>query len=417
MLTRLQNRQAGLAFIFVTLFLDVLGLGIIIPILPQLVTQFVGGDVSAASTYFGWLISLYALMQFLFAPFFGSLSDRFGRRPVILAALFGAGIDQLVLAFAPNLGWLFFGRIVAGITGASIIPANAYIADVTPPEKRAQSFGLVGAAFGLGFIVGPALGGILGSFGPRVPFFVAAAITLLNWLYGFFVLPESLKPEYRRPVSWSRANPLASVTSLARYPVVFGLTGTIIALSLAQQALQSTWVLYTSYRYAWTSLQNGLSLALVGVVAAVVEGGLIRTLIPRLGERRAVMIGLGISIVTYLLYGLASQGWMMYAIILIDGLGAISVPATQGLMSRQVGPSEQGSLQGSLTSLISLCGIVGPLVSTWLFGHFTGAHAIVEVPGIAFFLGAVLNIVALALAVRSFARLRDVDPVITPASR
>jgi MFS transporter, DHA1 family, tetracycline resistance protein len=414
---QLRNRQAGLAFIFVTLFLDILGIGIIIPILPQLVTELSGGDVSSASSYYGWLVSAYALMQFLFAPLFGSLSDRFGRRPVILAALFGAGIDLLIMGFAPTLTWLFIGRIIAGITGASIIPANAYIADVSPPEKRAQNFGLVGAAFGLGFIVGPALGGLLGTFGPRIPFFFAAAMTLLNWLYGYFVLPESLAPEHRRPFSLARSNPLSSVLALKRYPVVFGLVGTYVCLGLAQQALQSTWVLFTTYRFDWTALQNGLSLAFFGVMSAVVQVGLLRVLIPRLGERRALLLGLLISTISYTLYGLVTQGWMMYGVLMFGALSGITQPAAQGLISNQVGPSEQGELQGSLTSLLSLTGIFGPVIATWLFGHFTGPNAIAPIPGIAFFWGSFLSALAGLLALRSFMRQRPAVSAVSPAGK
>lgn len=405
----MKNRQAGLLFIFITVLLDVIGFGIIIPIMPQLVADLSGGDISSSSSLYGILISTYALMQFLFAPMLGALSDQYGRRPVILLSLLGSAISLLIMAVAPNYAILYIGRVIAGITGASLIPANAYIADVSPPEKRAQNFGLVGAGFGLGFIIGPAIGGALGSFGPRVPFYFAAGLTLLNMLYGMFVLPESHKPENRRPFTWAKANPITSVTRLAAYPVVFGLTWVVVFLSLAQQALQSTWVLYTTYRFNWDSLQNGLSLAMVGIVAAVVQGGLLRTILPRLGERRALLMGLGLSVLSNTLYGLANQSWMMYAIIVIGGFAFIATPAAQGLISRQVGPDQQGMIQGTLTSIISLTGIIAPLFATFLFGHFTGPQAWANIPGIAFFAGAALSLVALVLAVRSFTQTRKIE--------
>ncbi len=400
----MRNRQAGLVFIFVTILIDVLGLGIIIPILPHLVQELAGGDVSSASTYFGVFVAVFAAMQFLFAPVLGSLSDRFGRRPIILLSLFGAGVDYILMALAPNLAWLFVGRVIAGITAASFTVANAYIADVSPPHQRAQNFGLVGAAFGLGFIVGPALGGLAGTWGPRVPFLVAAALTLLNWLYGFFVLPESLQPENRRPFSWARANAVGSLKALGRYPVVLGLTGMLVANSLAQQGMRSTWLLYTTYCFDWSTLQTGLSLAAFGISLIVMQGVVIGSLIPKLGERRAVIIGLAFNALGFVLYALATQGWMLYAVMIGTALGFMTQPAAQGLISRQVPPNEQGSVQGAVASLFSLTGIFGPILMTSLFGHFTGGHASVEIPGIAFFVSAACCVLALLLALRSFRR-------------
>jgi MFS transporter, DHA1 family, tetracycline resistance protein len=252
----MQKRQPALGFIFVTLVLDILGVGLLIPIVPKLIESF-AGDISSASSTSAWLSASFALMNFIFAPILGSLSDKLGRRPVILASLFGSGMDYLLLAFAPNLAWFFVGRIVSGIMGASFSAATAYIADVSPPEKRAQNFGLIGAAFGLGFILGPLLGGLLSSYGLRVPFFVAAGLTLLNWLYGYFVLPESLKPQNRREFSWARANPIGSLLGLGRYPVVLGLVGSIFLANLAQNALQNTWVFYTGFRYNWNARDVG----------------------------------------------------------------------------------------------------------------------------------------------------------------
>ncbi len=409
----MRNRQAGLIFIFITLLIDVLGLGIIIPVLPQLVGELVGGDLSVAAYYFGWLLAAYAAAQFIFAPIMGSLSDRYGRRPVVLLALFGAGVDYLFMAVAPTLWLLFVGRTIAGIMGASFTVGNAYIADISPPEKRAQNFGLVTAAFGVGFIIGPALGGIIGVLGPRAPFVAAAVLTLINWLYGFFVLPESLVPENRRMFAWSRANPVGSLLALGRYPVVLGLTATIVLVSLAGQALQSTWVLYTTYRFDWTTAQNGISLAVFGAVSIVVQIWLLRVLMPRLGERRAMVIGLLSNAAAFFFYGLVSQGWMLYVVMVATCLAFLTNPAAQGLISRQVGPTEQGAVQGALTSLVALTGIVGPPLATELFAHFTRPEASVQIPGIAFYMAAALSLVGLLLAIRAFRALPAQEEAVT----
>jgi DHA1 family tetracycline resistance protein-like MFS transporter len=397
------SRKPALGFIFITLFLDIFGIGLIIPILPKLIEQLSGGNVSAASHTYGWLAALYSLMQFLCAPVLGSLSDRFGRRAVILSSLFGSWLDYLLLAFAPSLPWFFLGRIVAGITGANMTAANAYIADVSPPEKRAANFGIVAAAFGLGFIAGPALGGwIGGQFGLRAPFLVTAGLTLLNWCYGMFVLPESLPRENRRAFDWKRANPVGSLVALKRHPEVLGLTETYFLMHLAHQVFPSTWVLYTSYRYGWTPKQVGLSLAAVGVMAAIVQGGLVRKIIPKLGERRSIIIGLMNATVFFAAYGLATQGWMVYVLIGIGSFGGIAMPALQGLVSRGVPLNEQGAVQGALSSLASLAGILGPVLATGLFGYFISARAPAQVPGAAFFCGSMLMLIALLLAVRTF---------------
>lgn len=405
------SRRPALGFIFITLFLDIFGIGLVIPILPRLIEQLVGGSVPQASHTFGWLTALYSMMQFIFAPLLGSLSDRFGRRPVILSSLFGSGLDYLLLAFAPTLPWFFVGRIIAGITGANITAASAYIADVSPPEKRAQNFGLIGAAFGLGFIAGPALGGLLGDIGLRMPFLVAAALTLLNWLYGWFVLPESLPQENRRAFQWSRANPVGSLLALRRYPVVLGLTGTYFLNTLAHQVFPATWVLYTSYRYQWSVGQTGLSLALVGVMAAVVQGGLTRIIIPKIGERRAVVIGNSIAVVIYIGYGLASQAWMVYVMIIVGSFSGIANPAVQGLISRTARADEQGAIQGALASLGSVAGIAGPPIAAGLFSFFIGPKTPVLLPGAPYFLGGLLVLLALLLALRSFRVAPETAPV------
>lgn len=405
-----QQRAAGMVFIFTTIFLDIVGIGLIIPIMPQLVAQFVGGDLSEASRYYGALGSVYTLMQFLFAPMLGAWSDQVGRKPVLLISLFGTALSYLMMALSPSLVWLFVARTLAGIAGASLTVATTYIADVSSPEDRAKNFGMVGAAFGIGFIIGPAVGGLLGSLGLHVPFYVAAAITLLNFLYGMFVVPESHVPENRRKFTWDKANPFSWVTLLRKYPVVMGLTATFVLMGLAQNALHSTWVLFTTYRFQWGTAENGWALAVVGLNAAIVQGGLIRVLMPKLGEQRAIVVGLLVGALGFLFYGLATEGWMMYVILTFASLGGLAGPAIQGLVSRAVGPYEQGAVQGALTSLMSLTGVVGPMVSSQLFAEFTGARARMELPGIAFFVGSALMLLAMVLAIRLFGRLDKLVP-------
>lgn len=394
--------RSPLACIFFTIFLDVLGLGIIIPIAPELVKQFDGGNEALAATHVGLLAAIYALMQFFFAPILGSLSDNFGRRPVILFSLLGSGIDYIAMALAPSLGFLYITRVINGITGASVTAATAYIADISPPEKRAGNFGVIGAAFGLGFTFGPLLGGWLGEMDSslRLPFYVAAGLCLLNALYGYFVLPESLKPAHRRPFTWQSTNPLSAFTLLAKHKVVLGLTLSLFLLFTAEYSLRNTWVLYTSHRYKWTPIDVGFSLFVVGISAAIVQGLLARKIIPKLGERKSMLFGFALVIVGYVCYGLVpdNQGWLIYVIIAFASLGGIGGPAVQGLISRSVGASEQGAIQGAITSLQSLAGIFGPLMGTNLFGYFISDQAPVRIPGIAFFVGAMLASIALANA-------------------
>lgn len=406
-MTRWRNRKAGMLFILITLFLDVLGLGIIIPVLPQLVKDFLAGDASQAASYYGLIASSFAAMQFLFAPFLGALSDRFGRRPVILVALFGFGVNYVILGLAPSLMWLFVARLLSGMTGASFTAANAYIADVSNKDNRAQNFGLAGAIFGLGFICGPALGGLLGHYGPRTPFFVSAGIVFINWFYGLLVLPESLPPESRTPFAWSRANPFGGVFHLLRYPMVGGLALCFVFVALGQRGLETVWVLYTNYRYGWEELENGLALALVGVMAAFVQGYLIRKIIPRIGERKAVVLGLSIAVFGMVGYGLASAGWMMLAVVVVAALSGMASPAVQGLVAGSVPDNEQGSVQGTLTSLLSLTAIVAPLISSQLFARFSGKQAIYELPGAPFFVSAVFTAISLVVVLLVFKRNRE----------
>jgi MFS transporter, DHA1 family, tetracycline resistance protein len=394
------SRSPALGFILITLIIDILGIGLIVPILPGLIKSF-AGDQSQAADAVGNLSSLYALMQFLFAPLLGALSDKVGRRPVLLVSQFGLALDYLLLAYAPSMAWFVVGRVIAGITGANFAAATAYIADVSPPEKRAANFGLVGAAFGIGFIIGPLLGGWLGHYSLRLPFIVSAGLTAANWLYGLFFLPESLKPENRRPLSWAKANPLTALIDLAKRPALFGLALSALFSFVAHTVFPSIWVLYTSYRYGWDFMANGWALAMVGIGAAVVQGGLANKMIQRWGEWRSALWGLIGAAVVYALYGLATEGWMIFAIIALGSIAGIAGPATQGLMSNAVGDDEQGSLQGAITSLESVAGIVGPQLCTKLYAYFVSSSAPLLLPGAPFFAAAVLGLVACWLAYRA----------------
>jgi DHA1 family tetracycline resistance protein-like MFS transporter len=395
-----EKRNGALPFIFITLLIDVVGLGIIIPVTPKLIMELSGADLSGAARIGGWLIFVYAFMQFLFSPVLGGLSDRYGRRPILLASLFGFGIDYIVLGFAPTLTWLFIGRMISGITGASFTTAGAYIADVSPPEKRAQNFGLIGAAFGLGFILGPVLGGLLGAYGSRIPFFASAALALLNWLYGYFILPESLKPENRRPFDWKRSNPLGSLMHLRRYPVILGLILPFILIITSGYATQGVWSYYTMKKYGWDERMVGLSLGFVGIMAALVQGGLTRALIPRLGASKSVYYGLFLYSIGMALYAVAPEGWMLFPVTVVASLGGIAMPALQGIMSNQVPMNEQGELRGALTSLMSLTSIFGPLMMTNLFSYFTSDKAPLQLPGAPFWAAAVFLMASLALVFR-----------------
>lgn len=389
-----------MTFIFITMLIDVIGFGIIIPVLPNLIKELHGGDFSDAAMIGGWLLFAFSLMQFIFSPILGNLSDKVGRRPVLLFSLFGFGVDYLIMAFAPNLWWLVVGRLFAGITGASFSTASAYIADVSPPEKRAQNFGLVGAAFGMGFILGPALGGLLADFGTRVPFFGAAALSLLNWLYGFFILPESLDKEKRRPFEWKRANPIGSLAALKKYPVTYGLIASMIFIWLASHAVQSNWSYFVMGTFGWDEKAVGFSLALVGLLVGLVQGALIRVTIPRFGQKKSLYYGLTLYTIGLLLFAFASQGWMMYVFLVPYCLGGIGMPALQGIISSQVPNNEQGELQGAMTSLMSVTNIVGPPLMTNTFAFFTSDKAPVHFAGAAFLLGALFMGSSLLLTIR-----------------
>ena len=400
-LTRAVRRRA-LAFIFVTVLVDSVGFGIILPVLPQLIMQLTGVSIDRAAPYGGWLAAVYALTQFFCAPVLGNLSDHFGRRPVILLALFALGCDYLIMGSAPVISWLFVGRIIAGVAGASFTPAYAYVADVTEPEKRAQSFGLMGAAFGLGFIIGPAIGGFLGALGPRAPFFTAGAIALANTLFGYFALPESLPPSARRPFQWARANPLGTVRQIRQYPVVTWMIGALFLWQLGHQVLPTTWAFYTISKFNWTPRQVGLSLAWVGLVMAIAQGALTRVLIPWLGgERRAALLGMAAAVCAYLGYAFATQGWMIYVVSLATFMFALSYPSMNSLASRNTPANAQGELQGAVASSYSLSSILGPPLMTGVFGYFSSPAAPVHFPGAAFVTAALLTLASAALLLRA----------------
>lgn len=398
------SNSKALSFIFITLLIDVIGLGIIIPVLPALIEQITGGDISEASRTGGWLTFAYAAMQFLFSPVIGGLSDRYGRRPVLLASLLGFGLDYILMGFAPTIGWLFLGRLIAGITGASYTTAGAYIADVSTPEKRAQNFGLIGVAFGVGFIIGPVLGGLLGHYSPRLPFFVAAGLALLNALYGYFVLPESLTPEHRRPFDWKRANPIGSLRHLGRYPVVLSLVISFVLLYLSGHATQSTRTFYTIEKFGWNEQWVGYSLGFVGLMVAIVQGGLIRIVIPKLGQKRSVFVGLTFYTIGFFLFAIATKGWMMFLFVVPFAMGGFAGPALQSIITSAVPANEQGELQGALTSLISLTSIFGPLMMTNLFSVFSAPDAPVYFPGAPFMMGALLSLLSIYFSMRTLTK-------------
>ena len=398
------GRQAALAFIFVTVVLDILALGIVIPVLPHLVEDFLGGDTAGAARVYGLFGTVWALMQFVSMPVLGALSDRFGRRRVILLSNLGLGLDYILMALAPNLAWLFVGRVISGITAASISTGMAYIADVTPPEQRAASYGKVGMAFGLGFVLGPALGGILGGVDPRLPFWVAAAFSLANALYGLFVLPESLAPEKRRAFEWRRANPLGSLRLLRSHPELSGLAVVMFLSNLAHAALPATFVLYAAYRYGWSERDVGFVLASVGICSAIVQGAVVGTAVRRLGERRVLLTGLACGAIGFFCYGLAPTGALFVAAVPVVALWGLASPAAQGLMTRHIGPTEQGALQGAAGSIMGVATMIGPVLFAGTFAYFIGAGARWHVPGAAFMLAALLLAAGAVVAARTTAR-------------
>ena len=393
-------RNIRLIIVLAVVYIDMLGIGLAYPILPKLVEHFEHGDVSNASYVVGFLASGFSLMQFLFAPFIGALSDRFGRRLVILLSLAGSGSAYMLMAAAPGLSYLAVARLIAGAMGGSFTTAGAYIADITPPEKRAQSFGLIGAAFGFGFITGPVAGGLLGAIDLHLPFLAAGCLCFVNLAFAFFALPESLSSENRKPFAFKHANPVGALREVWRYSSVFSLMTILVLAMFANRVAEMTWVLYTGYRFHWGPTEIGISLAIVGVIFVVGQGWFTRILLPRIGERRAILIGLGVSVVVSVLYGLVNKGWMLYCVMPLAISGwTVAQPAVQGLMSRAVPANEQGLLQGAVSSITSLTSIAGPPIWTGLFGYFVSPSAPIIIPGAAFFVSALVFFVAFVLAV------------------
>jgi DHA1 family tetracycline resistance protein-like MFS transporter len=397
------THRAAAAFIFVTILLDMLAIGIVIPILPKLVESFANSDTAQAARIFGLFGTAWALMQFIFSPVVGALSDRFGRRPVVLISNFGLAADYVLMALAPSLSWLFVGRVISGITSASISTAFAYIADLTPPDKRAAVFGRIGAAFGAGFILGPAFGGLLGNIAPRLPFWVAAGLSFANALYGLLILPESLSPERRSPFRWSNANPIGALNLLGTDRVLAGLSWSNFVAQVAHVVLPSTFVLYSTYRYGWDTGTVGLTLALVGVCSVVVQGTGIGPIVRRFGERRALLIGQAFGATGFLIFGLAPTGALFWLGIPVMSLWGVAGAATQALMTRLVVPEQQGQLQGATASVQSLAQLAGPFLFTLTFAHFIGPSAPAKLPGAPFLLASVLLLLALAIAVKTLA--------------
>ena len=395
------QKPAAIGFIFITMLIDITGWGIIIPVIPKLISELINGDISEAAKYGGWLTFAYAITQFVCAPLIGNLSDKYGRRPIILISLFAFALDYLLLAFSPTIIWLFVGRIIAGLTGASITTASAYIADVSTPENRAKNFGMIGAAFGLGFIIGPVIGGLLGQFGSRVPFYAAAILCMLNFLYGYFILPESLPKKNRREFEWKRANPITAFLNLKKYPSLIGLILAIFLLYVGSHAVHSNWSFFTMYRFGWDEKMVGISLGVVGLLVGLVQGGLIRWTSPRLGNEKSIYIGLALYTVGMLLFAFANQSWMMFVFLIPYCLGGIAGPALQATISEKVPANEQGEIQGTLASLMSASAIVGPPMMTNTFYFFTHKEAPFQFAGAPFLLGSFLMLLSTIIAIYS----------------
>ena len=388
------------------MLIDIIGWGIIIPVIPSLIKELIHSDISEAAKYGGWLTFSYAITQFIFAPIVGNLSDKFGRRPILLVSLFAFSLDYMLLAFAPTITWLFVGRILAGITGASITTASAYIADISTSENRAKNFGLIGAAFGLGFIIGPVIGGLLGQYGSRVPFYAAAILCMLNFLYGYFILPESLDKENRRNFEWKRANPIGAFLHLKKYPNLIGLIIAIFILYVGSHAVQSNWSFYTMYRFNWDERMVGISLGIIGLLVGLVQGVLIRWINPKIGNVKSIYIGLLLYTIGMFLFAFATESWMMFTFLIPYCLGGIAGPALQSVITENVPANEQGEIQGTLTSLMSLTAIIGPPLMSNVFYNFTNKNAAVHFPGAPFVLGGILMLFSAIIAFYSFKKQR-----------
>lgn len=393
-----KEKSAAIGFIFITMLIDITGWGIIIPVIPKLISELIQGDISEAAKYGGWLGFAFAFTQFLFAPLVGNLSDKYGRRPIILISLFAFALDYLLLAFSPTITWLFVGRIIAGLSGASITTASAYIADISTPENRAKNFGMIGAAFGLGFIIGPVLGGLLGQYGSRVPFYAAAILCMCNFLYGYFILPESLSKANRREFDWKRANPIGAIKRLKKYPQLIGIVVAIFLLYVGSHAVHSNWSFYTMYQFKWDERMVGISLGVVGLLVGIVQGGLIRWTSPRLGNEKSIYIGLALYTIGMLLFAFATESWMMFVFLIPYCLGGIAGPALQAVVSGNVPANEQGEIQGTLASLMSASAIIGPPMMTNTFYFFTHKEAPFQFAGAPFILGGFLMLLSTIIA-------------------
>ncbi|MDI1355563.1 MAG: TCR/Tet family MFS transporter [bacterium] len=403
------NSKRALLFIFLTILIDCMGIGIIVPSMPSLIQELTGGNISAAAGYGGWLSFSYAIMAFICSPILGGLSDKYGRRPILLISLFGLGLDYIFLALAPTIFWLFIGRIIAGMCGASFTTAAAYIADVSDPKNRAKNFGMIGAAFGLGFILGPLLGSLFGTWGTRVPFMAAAGFSLLNFLFGYFVLPESLKKENRRVFTWRRANPFGSLKQLSKHRSVISLIFVLFLLNIAGHAMQSTWTYFCIERFSWTQAQVGYSLAFVGICVAIVSGGLVGSAKKLLGTKKSIFVGLGIYVIGFLLFSFADKGWMMFAFMVPYSLAGIAVPNIQSILTSRVSPNEQGELQGGITSVVSLTAIIGPVLMTGSFSYFTKNPEKLYFPGIPFVIGGILALICFIISYFALKKLQLVE--------
>jgi DHA1 family tetracycline resistance protein-like MFS transporter len=396
-----KENKSAMVFIMITLLIDFTGFGIIIPVLPRLIQEFTGGSVSVAADYGGYLMVAFALAQFIFSPIMGGLSDKYGRRPILLFSLFGLGIDYIFLSFAPSIFWLFIGRIIAGITGASFSTAMAYIADVSTPEKKTQNFGLVGAAFGVGFILGPVIGGLASNWGLRVPFMISAGLALINWLYGYFILPESLSKDKRRNFSWKRANPIGSFLNASKYPAILGLLVTLLLLYIASHSVQSNWSYYVIEKFNWDSTMIGYSLGVVGLMIGIVQGGLIRVVVPKIGNKNAIYLGLILYIIGFICFAFAINGLMMMVFIIPYCLAGIGNPAMQSIISNQVPENAQGEIQGIMTGLQSLAAIIGPFLASHIFVYFIEKGTPIYFPGAPFILSAIFTLIGLFIAIRA----------------
>ena len=388
------KQRSAFLFVLITIFVDSIGFGIVIPVVPELIMELTGEGIGSAARYGGWLLFSYALMQFFFAPVLGNLSDRFGRRPVLLVSLSIFGLDLLAMALAPTIAWLFAARLMAGAFGATHSTANAYVADVTPPEERAQSFGLIGAAWGLGFILGPVIGGLLGAHGARLPFVVAACLALANVAWGLFVLPETLAPEKRRPFRLARANPVGTIRQMGAYPFVIGSFVSVFLYQVAHDANPSTWTYYTMLKFDWSEREVGYSLGAVGLLLTAVQAVGIRYVIGWLGERRTVGFGLASMAVGYAGFALAAEGWILYACMVPFAIGGVAMPALRGMLSNQVPENAQGELAGAMTSIASLTAIGAPVLMTQLFATFSRPGASPYLPGAPYLLAAGLVMLA-----------------------